>query len=190
MRNRRTVFLIIGISFIVLTSLADTLYRDWSYANDIADFGLADYLPSITGTVAAVFTLLGISKDLKQKTISNAVAGVVGCVIYEIVQPFLGTGVFDWQDLVAVIFTGAVCSYVLTLGLGMSGNTQERQHSLLRQRINMKKLYRYLIAFALLIAAISSYSFGNQTGLFVFIILGFAFEAAFWFGLFPVRKRK
>ncbi|WP_162558422.1 hypothetical protein [Saliniradius amylolyticus] len=54
----------------------------------------------------------------------------------------------------------------------------------------MKRLYRYLILLALLIAAISAYSVGSQTGMFVFIILGFILEAGFWLGLFPVRRRR
>ncbi|WP_181898462.1 hypothetical protein [Alteromonas aestuariivivens] len=53
----------------------------------------------------------------------------------------------------------------------------------------MKNLYRYLIAFALLVVAIGSYSYGNTTGLFIFVILGFAFEAAFWLKLFPIKNK-
>lgn len=52
----------------------------------------------------------------------------------------------------------------------------------------MKSMYRYLIIFALLLAALSSYSLGHRTGMFLFVILGFAFEASFWFGLFPVKR--
>jgi hypothetical protein len=48
----------------------------------------------------------------------------------------------------------------------------------------MNKIYRFVILTALIIAAISSYSYGNSTGVFAFIILGFAFEALFWVSLF------
>ena len=54
----------------------------------------------------------------------------------------------------------------------------------------MKSVYRYLIIFALLVAALASYSFGHQTGVFFFVILGFAFEAGFWFGLFPIKRSR
>ncbi|WP_170940659.1 hypothetical protein [Pseudoalteromonas sp. NBT06-2] len=54
----------------------------------------------------------------------------------------------------------------------------------------MKVLFRMLIAVLLIITALSSYGFGNETGFFIFIVLGFIFEAAFWLNLFPFKKRK
>ncbi|MCW8091859.1 hypothetical protein [Alteromonas sp. ASW11-130] len=54
----------------------------------------------------------------------------------------------------------------------------------------MKSIYRYIFTFVLLLAAISSYSFGNQTGMFIFVALGFILEGAFWFGLFPLKRNK
>ncbi|WP_170829170.1 MULTISPECIES: hypothetical protein [Pseudoalteromonas] len=52
----------------------------------------------------------------------------------------------------------------------------------------MNTLYRILISLLLLIAAIAAYSYGSTTGIFLFIILGAAFEMAFWFKLFPLKK--
>ncbi len=54
----------------------------------------------------------------------------------------------------------------------------------------MRHLFRFIIFFALLCAAVASYSYGHKTGLFVFVVLGFAFEAAFWLGLFPLKRDK
>ncbi len=54
----------------------------------------------------------------------------------------------------------------------------------------MQGILRYVILFALLMAAFSAYSFGSQTGMFVFILLGFALEGAFWLGLFPIKRNK
>lgn len=54
----------------------------------------------------------------------------------------------------------------------------------------MKGIYRILIALALLVAAITSYSMGVHLGVFLFIILGFVLEGAFWFGLFSIKRRK
>ncbi len=53
----------------------------------------------------------------------------------------------------------------------------------------MKSVFRYLLIFALLIGALSAYSYGNQTGVFLFVLLGFVLEAGFWFGFFPVKRR-
>lgn len=53
----------------------------------------------------------------------------------------------------------------------------------------MKQLYRWLLIIVLLLAAIASYSAGSSTGMFLFIILGFLFECAFWLKLFPMSKK-
>lgn len=53
----------------------------------------------------------------------------------------------------------------------------------------MKTLLRYLIIFAFLMGAIASYSAGNHTGMFIFVLLGFLLEGAFWFGLFPLKRK-
>ena len=53
----------------------------------------------------------------------------------------------------------------------------------------MKRIYRYLLIFALLVGALAAYSYGNQTGVFLYVLLGFVLEAGFWFGLFPIKRR-
>ncbi|MEG3766696.1 hypothetical protein [Alteromonas sp. 14N.309.X.WAT.G.H12] len=53
----------------------------------------------------------------------------------------------------------------------------------------MKTLFRYLLIFALFVAAMSSYSYGNQMGMFLFVVLGLFLETAFWFNLFPRKKQ-
>lgn len=92
----------------MLTAIGDSVYRNWIYSNNYFDFGLANYLPSITGTITAVFILCGISKKFPED-ISKSSSGVIaGCALYEILQPLLRTGIFDWQDFSAVIVTGAI----------------------------------------------------------------------------------
>ncbi|WP_199886132.1 hypothetical protein [Pseudoalteromonas sp. T1lg23B] len=54
----------------------------------------------------------------------------------------------------------------------------------------MEKLPRILIILFLLLAAVASYSYGSATGIFLFIILGFVFEMAFWFKVFPRKKKR
>lgn len=52
----------------------------------------------------------------------------------------------------------------------------------------MNSFTRWFILFALIVAAIASYSYGSSTGLFVFIIIGAIFELAFWFGVFSKKS--
>jgi hypothetical protein len=53
----------------------------------------------------------------------------------------------------------------------------------------MNTIIKWLILLALIFTAISFYSYGNSTGMFIFIILGFLFEGAFWLKLLG-RKNK
>lgn len=48
----------------------------------------------------------------------------------------------------------------------------------------MQVFYRILIVTACLFAAIASYAFGVPAGGAVFLVVGLAFETAFWVGLF------
>ena len=113
MSKTQCVFILIGLTFLVLTHIGDSQYRDWVCANQIADFGLADYLPSITGTLTSMFLLIGLSKDWITKAPESAIWITAGCATYEFLQPVLGTGVFDRQDLIAVLVTGGLVVWVL-----------------------------------------------------------------------------
>lgn len=53
----------------------------------------------------------------------------------------------------------------------------------------MKIVFRIVLGFVLLAAALAAYSYGQTTGMFLFILAGFALEASFWFNLFPIRKK-
>ncbi len=53
----------------------------------------------------------------------------------------------------------------------------------------MKTFLRFVLVFIMLLAAMACYSKGFETGAFIFILLGIGFEAGFWFGLFPPKKR-
>ncbi|MEQ3640889.1 MULTISPECIES: hypothetical protein [Alteromonas] len=54
----------------------------------------------------------------------------------------------------------------------------------------MPPFIRITIALLFLFAALFSYSMGFETGLFALVVLGFIFEAGFWLGLFPIKRRK
>ncbi len=53
----------------------------------------------------------------------------------------------------------------------------------------MKTFLRIILAVAFLFIALSFYSYGNTTGAFIFVVLGFCFEGLFWFQLFGKKKR-
>lgn len=111
----RRVFLSIGIATLVLTEIGDIYYRTWIYSNNYFDFGLANYLPSITGTITAIFIFCGLSKSFPEYIVSLSRGVIIGCALYEILQPVFHTGIFDWQDLAAVLITGAVVLWVFNV---------------------------------------------------------------------------
>jgi type IV secretory pathway TrbL component len=53
----------------------------------------------------------------------------------------------------------------------------------------MNTITKWLILLVLIFTAIVFYSYGNSTGMFIFIILGFLFEGAFWLTLFNRKKK-
>ncbi|MDA8645810.1 hypothetical protein N9L75_04570 [Porticoccaceae bacterium] len=52
----------------------------------------------------------------------------------------------------------------------------------------MKKSTRYLIVIVCLLLAMACYAVGMARGTGFFILVGFIFELAFWYGLFPKKK--
>jgi len=54
----------------------------------------------------------------------------------------------------------------------------------------MKQIYRWSILSVLIVVAISFYSYGSSTGMFIFILLGFLVEIAFWLKLFDRGHKK
>jgi hypothetical protein len=53
----------------------------------------------------------------------------------------------------------------------------------------MKILYKWIILASLLLVAFISYGYGFSQGLAIFVVLGGAFELAFWFGVFGKARR-
>lgn len=119
--------MLIGVGALVLTAIGDSFYRNWIYSNNYFDFGLANYLPSITGTITAVFLLCGVSKKFPKNIVKSSGGVIVGCALYEVLQPILHTGVFDWQDLAAVLVTGVVVLFVFKALLKSQGSGVENK---------------------------------------------------------------
>jgi hypothetical protein len=113
MDTHKPLFLPIGGLGLLLTILGDLFYRPWVYKNNIDDFGFVYIYPSITGTITSIFLLLAFAKGNPTYILKCAGGGVVGCLIYECIQPIVGTGVFDINDFIAVFVTGILCCLVI-----------------------------------------------------------------------------
>jgi len=91
----------LGLVFLVITEVGREIYRPWVYENSVQDFGIADSIGSLGGAFVVVFLVSAIVGKTPKKLGSAAFGAATGCPIYEILQPYLNTGVFDWRDLIA-----------------------------------------------------------------------------------------
>lgn len=118
-------FFALGVLFMGLVFVGQEYYRPWVVENAANDFGLANYWPSLFGCFCAIFFAISFVK--KQERVSSSFWTSVGCAVYEILQPMLGTGVFDWADLVAVCFAGTACTLGLLVKSWMSQSSNDRK---------------------------------------------------------------
>ena len=102
---RVTYFVVFILSF-ALTEIGRKLYRPFIYKNNIEDFGIADSVGNWGGILAQIFFGLAIINSTKKKGLRLITLYIIGYMFYEIVQPYLPRGVFDWQDIYGTIIGG------------------------------------------------------------------------------------
>jgi glycopeptide antibiotics resistance protein len=110
--SRRVIYLFIfAISFLV-TEFGRHVYRPIIYRNDIQDFGLADSIGNLGGIVVQVFFGLALVNPNHRQGYRIIGFLTMGYIIYEIVQPILPKGTFDFKDVVGT-FIGGVCAALI-----------------------------------------------------------------------------
>ena len=97
----RGVYFILFAAFFLLTEMGREIYRPYIYRNGIDDFGFADVVGNLLGTVAIIFFDLGISHATKRQGIRLVAFITLGVAIYALLQPVLPRGVLDWKDVVS-----------------------------------------------------------------------------------------
>ncbi len=110
----RGVYFVTFAIFFILTEIGREIYRPYVYQNGINDFGFADAIGNLLGTVAAIFFCLGVNHANQVQSIRITVFVTVGITIYELLQPVLPKGVLDWKDVVSTPIAG-LFSLVLVL---------------------------------------------------------------------------
>jgi len=99
-----------------LTEAGRFIYRPYVYRNGINDFGIADSMGNLGGIVVQIFFTLAILNSQRKKAFNVVGFLVAGYILYEIVQPYLPRGVFDWKDIYGTI-VGGIVSVVFLLFL-------------------------------------------------------------------------
>ena len=104
----RAAYFILFVTFFFVTEIGRELYRPFIYRNGYNDFGFADVIGNLLGTVAIIFFLLTAYHATKRQSIRVISFVTVGIMAYELVQPTLPKGVFDWKDVVSTPIAGLI----------------------------------------------------------------------------------
>ena len=111
----RIIYALIAIISFIITEIGRKLYRPFIYEKSIDDFGLADSIGNLGGIVVQIFFMLAILNSPKKKTFNLIGFVVVGYIIYEVAQPYLPKGVFDWKDVYGTFIGGLISLSILLI---------------------------------------------------------------------------
>jgi len=111
----RLLYAATGVVAFFLTEVGRYVYRPFIYETGMDDFGIADSMGNLGGIAVQIFLSLAILNSQKKKAFNVIGFLVVGYILYEIVQPYLPKGVFDWKDIYGTIIGGFVSALFLLL---------------------------------------------------------------------------
>jgi len=109
----RIIYFLIAVSFFFLTEIGRNIYRPYIYANNIDDYGIADSIGNSGGIIVQIFFMLAILNSPRKKVFRVIGFIVIGYILYEILQPYLPRGVFDWKDIYGTIIGGVISLFIL-----------------------------------------------------------------------------
>jgi len=108
----RISYMLVAVLAFVITEAGRHVYRPFIYQNGIEDYGLADSVGNLGGIVVQIFFMLAVLNSPPKK-VFNVIGFVTsGYVIYEILQPYLPKGVFDWKDVLGTLMGGVICAFI------------------------------------------------------------------------------
>ncbi len=113
--SKRIIYFLIAVLFFFLTEIGRNIYRPFIYSNNIDDYGIADSIGNSGGKIVQIFFMLAILNSPRKKVFHVIGFIVIGYILYEILQPFLPRGVFDWKDIYGTLIGGVISLIVLLL---------------------------------------------------------------------------
>jgi hypothetical protein len=111
----RGVYFVTFALFFILTEVGRNIYRPYIYQNGIQDFGFADVIGNLLGTIAIIFLLLGIYHATTKQGLRIVVLVTGGVMVYELLQALLPRGVLDWKDVISTPIAGLMSLCILLL---------------------------------------------------------------------------
>ena len=109
----RVIYFVIAVLFFFLTEIGRNIYRPYIYSNNIDDYGIADSIGNSGGIIVQIFFMLAILNSPRKKVFRVIGFIVIGYILYEILQPYLPRGVFDWKDIYGTIIGGVISLFIL-----------------------------------------------------------------------------
>jgi hypothetical protein len=109
----RIMYFMIAILAFLITEAGRFIYRPFIYANQINDLGLADSIGNLGGVIVQIFVMLAFFNSQNKKAFRVIGFLVVGYILYEILQPYLPKGVFDWKDVWGTIIGGLIATLIV-----------------------------------------------------------------------------
>ncbi|MDX5585339.1 MAG: hypothetical protein QNK20_10545 [Aureibaculum sp.] len=109
----RVIYFMIAVLFFFLTEIGRNIYRPYIYSNNIDDYGIADSIGNSGGIIVQIFFMLAILNSPRKKVFRVIGFIVIGYILYEILQPYLPRGVFDWKDIYGTIIGGVISLFIL-----------------------------------------------------------------------------
>jgi len=111
--SKRIIYFVIAVLFFFLTEMGRNIYRPYIYANNIDDYGIADSIGNSGGIIVQIFFMLAILNSPRKKVFRVIGFIVIGYILYEILQPYLPRGVFDWKDIYGTLIGGVISLIIL-----------------------------------------------------------------------------
>ena len=111
--SKRIIYFVIAVLFFFLTEMGRNIYRPYIYTNNIDDYGIADSIGNSGGIIVQIFFMLAILNSPRKKVFRVIGFIVIGYILYEILQPYLPRGVFDWKDIYGTLIGGVISLFIL-----------------------------------------------------------------------------
>ena len=104
----RIIYFITAVFWFIVTETGRYVYRPFIYENNINDFGIADSIGNSGGIIVQIYFMLTVLNSQGRKVFRVIAFLILGYILYEIVQPYLPKGVFDWLDIYGTLAGGVI----------------------------------------------------------------------------------
>ena len=108
----RVLYLGVAVFAFFITKAGRELYRPFIYENGINDYWIADSIGNLGGIIVQIYFSFALLNTPKKKGFRVIGFLVIGYILYEILQPYLPHGVFDWKDIYGTVIGGFISIFI------------------------------------------------------------------------------